>query len=266
MSIDRERYLAAATYLSSRSFPSTILSATPSLAPTAGVTIQPVLLPGIDVFNHARRRAVSWVVNNASPTTPPDEPTSSDLSISLVLHDPIGRGQELYNNYGPKPNAQFILAFGFTLPQNPDDTIVLKVGGANIQGAKWEIGRGARGMDGLWQELLNVAGAPESKEGGHEFEAELDAAEMLHDMAYDLISRLPKPDGLPSDMRSEVYTMWKDYVEGDLNLFRLQLITHPLIGQRDILESVVMFAEEREKEAIAAAKQQGIEIVREGED
>ena len=191
--------------------------------------------------------------------------TPDDPSISLVLHDPIGRNQELYKNYGPKSNTEFILAYGFTLPQNPDDTIVLKVGGANVQGARWEIGRGARGMDGLWLELLGMAGVPEPKAEGREFEVELDAAEMLHDMADDLMSRLPKPESLPSDMRSEVHAVWKNYVEGNY-LLCLQPITHPPIGQWDILESVVMFAEEKEREATAAAKQQGIEVLREGMD
>ena len=56
----RELYLTAATHLSSRAFPSTLLSDTPSLVSTP--TSYPVLLPGVDALNHARAQPVSWAV------------------------------------------------------------------------------------------------------------------------------------------------------------------------------------------------------------
>ena len=60
----------------------------------------------------------------------------SEPALALVLHTPTSRGHELLNNYGPKPNAELILGYGFALPHNPDDTIVLRLGGAGTQGRR----------------------------------------------------------------------------------------------------------------------------------
>jgi hypothetical protein len=207
------------TYLSSRAFPSSILSPTPSLASTPASPAHPVLLPGVDALNHARGHAVSWVVDRAAS----EEDAAPTLVLSLVLHDPVRSGAELFNNYGPKPNAELVLAYGFSIPNNPDDTIVLRVGGggAALQGRSWEVGRGARGAEGMWAEVLEFM-RNESGGGGEEqrsFEDELDAAGMLDYMLTQLISRLPTPRdcGEEGAMRDEVFTMWKDYVQGFLD-------------------------------------------------
>ena len=47
-----ELYLTASTHLSSRAFPSTLLSDHPTLVSTPGS--YPILLPGVDSLNHAR--------------------------------------------------------------------------------------------------------------------------------------------------------------------------------------------------------------------
>ncbi|KAF8076675.1 SET domain protein [Lyophyllum atratum] len=231
-----EAYLTAATFLSSRAFPSSLLSPTPSLLSSPHT--KPVLLPGIDALNHARGQPVSWVVsypkstNNASETP----------SISLVLHNPSSQGQELVNNYGAKPNSELILGYGFSLPQNPDDTIVLKIGG--IDGKKWEVGRSARGVDGLWNEVLrSIQQDPESTPN---YEDQLDAAGALLDMLQALLDRLPSDrEGQRVEMRPEVALMLHNYVE----------------GQRDILQSLIDFAHEKEKLAVDAARAEGIDIV-----
>lgn len=82
-------YLTAATYLSSRAFPSTLLSLAPSLVATPSSF--PVLLPGIDALNHKRGQAVTWVVDGAG---------SSGPAIGLVVHTPTPAGAEIFNNYG----------------------------------------------------------------------------------------------------------------------------------------------------------------------
>lgn len=46
----------------------------------------------------------------------------------------------MFNNYGPKPNSELLLGYGFVLPNNPEDTIVLKLGGSE---KRHEIGRDA---------------------------------------------------------------------------------------------------------------------------
>ncbi|KAG6861561.1 hypothetical protein C0995_014857 [Termitomyces sp. Mi166 len=195
-----------------------------------------LLLPGIDALNHGRKQPVSWLVSY------PDTNVTSTATpkISLVLHNPFTRGQELLNNYGAKPNSELILGYGFALPQNPDDTIVLKIGGSS---EKWEIGRSARGAEGLWNEILtSVQQTPDSLN----YEDQLDAAGTMLDMLQALLDRLPPDrDDRGVDMRPEVAVMLDYYVE----------------GQRDILESLVNFAHEKERLAIEQARAEGIEIV-----
>ncbi|KAI1790900.1 SET domain-containing protein [Ganoderma leucocontextum] len=264
-----ERYLSAATYLSSRAFPSTVLSETPSLATTE--TSYPVLLPGIDALNHARGHPVSWVISapsashrSESSSTPEPEP-----SISLVIHTPTPSGEELLNNYGPKPNAELILGYGFSLPDNPDDTIVLKIGGPSAAAAfaspepsaGWEVGRDARGAEPIWHAVLSAVRAQntgadegdEDEDGGDTMvEDELCAADMLAEMAQGLQDRLPSfpPDLDASDIRPEVLRMLEHYVE----------------GQRDILQSLVAFAQEKEARALQRAKELGLDVVEEEEE
>ncbi|KAG6817890.1 hypothetical protein H0H87_001722 [Tephrocybe sp. NHM501043] len=230
-----EFYLTASTYLSSRAFPSSLLSRTPTLLSSPDT--KPVLLPGIDSLNHGRKEPVSWVVTYPEASAH----SSNSPKISLVLHRPSTQGQELLNNYGAKPNSELILGYGFALEQNPDDTIVLKIGGTN--GKKWEIGRSAQGAEGLWNEVLSSV--QQSAESSN-YEDQLDAAGALLDMLQALIDRLPpQKDNQKVEMRPEVALMLNSYVE----------------GQRDILESLIDFAHEKERLAVEQARMEGIEIV-----
>jgi hypothetical protein len=174
------------------------------------------LLPGVDLFDHSRQSRVSWVVSHVA------EPGGSaagdacrsdrgpgELCIDLVHHPAANRGQELFNNYGAKPNAELILAYGFSLPQNMDDSIVLKIGGGS--GKRWEVGRNALGVEGVWEEILGLV----TKKGESErtFEDHLEASEVLVDMTQTMLDRLPDVDG-HADMRPEVALMLKNLVQG----------------------------------------------------
>ncbi|TFK92891.1 SET domain-containing protein [Polyporus arcularius HHB13444] len=260
-----DRYLTASTYLSSRAFPSTVLSSTPSLVATP--TSHPVLLPGIDSLNHARGHPVSWVVSTADVSGP---------SIALVIHSPTPSGSELLNNYGPKPNSEFILGYGFSLPNNPDDTIVLKIGGPSTgrssesassseaskadAARRWEVGRNARGAEPVWEAVLAAviaqsADDDEMDEEGDEdepsVEDELCAADMLAEMIQSLYDRLPPfPPANAAEIRPDVLLMLDHYLE----------------GQRDILEALVAFAREREAGAMEKAREQGLDVVDEEEE
>ncbi|KAH9915320.1 SET domain-containing protein [Fomitopsis serialis] len=241
-----ERYLTAATYLSSRAFPSTLLSPEPSLVPTS--TSHPILLPGVDALNHARAHPVSWVVSATSPVSYSELNvglSENSQSISLVLRTGTQSGHELFNNYGPKPNAELILGYGFSLPHNPDDTIVLKIGGAapgSGSQPKYEVGRDASGAELVWGAILAaICEDPEEVT----VEDELDAAEMLVEMAEDLRNRLPQPRAAAQDLRPEVATMLEHYLE----------------GQRDIMHSLIAFARDKQRQAIQQAREQGLQIV-----
>lgn len=131
------------------------------------------------------------------------------------MHGPTQANTEIFNNYGPKPNSELILGYGFSLPDNPDDTIVLKIGGQDgAGGARWEVGRDAQGADGLWDELRTIlsVGADEV----YEWEIDLDTAETLRDMISSKIAHLPKPTTSTVDVRSDVLYMIQNYILGML--------------------------------------------------
>ena len=222
----REQYLTAATYLSSRAFPSTLISGKPSVA--ISKDSYPVLFPGVDSLNHARRQPVSWVVDPLPPTDPGKD-LAQYLGLSLLVHLPSRPGEELLNNYGAKPNSELILGYGFSLEGNPDDTIVLSIGGkpaasAPSSGEKetWEVGRDARGIGGIWNRVLDIvssASTPEVEESeATRFENQLDAASTLSEMCQSYLDRLPQIPAIlnaPSpELRPEVLKMIAHYIEG----------------------------------------------------
>lgn len=205
MPLHREHYLTAATHLSSRAFPSALLSQSPSLAPRPDS--HPVLLPVIDALNHARAHPVSWAVSSDPVNT-----------LSIVEHGRIPAGGEVLNNYGPKPNAELVLGYGFALPDNPDDTLVLKLPDAERR----EVGRGGRGVDCVWEDvciaILKGAGC-----GNDEFEQDeetrlaiqYDAARTLEDMLAQRLQTLPTlPEYAPPGVRVDVLGMLRHYVAG----------------------------------------------------
>ena len=107
----RDHYLWACTIISSRAFPSYILNGDKE-HPTQ------VLLPCIDVFNHRRAEQVIWF-------------TDYKTSDVQMLHEaPIKAGEEVFNNYGAKPNDELLLGYGFVLQDNPEDALSLVMGTA----------------------------------------------------------------------------------------------------------------------------------------
>lgn len=151
------------------------------------------------------------------------------LGLSLVVHSWTRAGEELLNNYGPKPNSELILGYGFSLEDNPDDTIVLSIGGGPTTPAsnsaetnKWEVGRNARGVEGVWRYVSDAVSSslqPEAEESpATRFEGQLDAASMLSEMCQLYLGQLPQVSqfsGAPATMaRPEVLTMFSHYIEG----------------------------------------------------
>ncbi|KAI5117177.1 hypothetical protein M0805_008156 [Coniferiporia weirii] len=271
-----DMYLAVATYISSRSFPSTLLSHAPSLVATP--SSYPVLLPGVDSLNHARNQPVTWGVSRLAQLpseTSADRSGSNDLCVSLTLNAPPRAGAELFNNYGPKPNASFILGYGFALPDNPDDTIMLKIGTSSSSGGKddsgvggarmapgYGIGRGARGADELWDDVRQLIGAGyedqdvdiatvesdgDQDRAARELQLDMETAGTLSDMVSSLLSRLPllTENNASTQVRREVQTMWKYYVR----------------GQIDILETLLAWLEEKDEKTMKRAEELGIDVV-----
>ena len=200
------------------------MSETPSLSASEGS--YPVLIPGVDSLNHGRGRPVSWII---SPTDPSPN-AGQHLGLSLTIHSSSQPGEELLNNYGAKPNSELILGYGFSLECNPDDTIALSIGGGPATSdsrpedkERWEVGRNARGVEGVWNYVLNAVSStsnPEKAENleATRFENQLDASSMLLEMCRSYLDRLPQipavlDESLP-EVRSEVLTMFTHYIEG----------------------------------------------------
>ena len=182
----REQYLAATTYISSRAFPSRLLSLPPTNDQQAAATgpdetdgkeegadgSYPVLLPGLDLFNRAyglifrtstprrgrfcsirflptlrpgplvfeltadsRGQPITWLsspvsrdTSDDSSSNPSPESSTAVPSVSFLNPKPIASNTEVYNNYGPKSNEELLLSYGFVIPSNPDDTLILRLG------------------------------------------------------------------------------------------------------------------------------------------
>ena len=242
-SAQRERYLTASTYLSSRAFPSTLLSTPPSLLQSPHS--YPVLIPGVDSLNHARAQPVSWVVSHTPSTA------KSQGTISLVARTAVDGGAEIFNNYGAKPNSELLLGYGFTLPNTPDDTIVLKIGGAAGDDApQHEVGRAARGADSVWDAIAEALKAQEDgEEEVPEWQIVLDSADMLRSMTEALLARLPS---VP--------------VSGAVRADIADMIGHYVSGQHEVLQDLVESANSREADGVAMARREGVVVQLEGDD
>ena len=73
-------------------------------------------------------------------------PSSSRGRISVVLPKETPSGEQIWNNYGAKPNDELLLAYGFTLPSLSYDTSPLLLAAASIPPASKEV-LGELGLD-----------------------------------------------------------------------------------------------------------------------
>lgn len=212
----------AATYLSSRAFPSSLLSATPTIA--AKETSYPVLLPAVDSLNHRRAEKISWVVTTAHSndnTLPTDE-----LQITLQSGKIVEAGEEVLNNYGLKSNAELILGYGFSLPDNPEDVLVLKLGGDATSGRRFELGRSLHELDGVFQEFRRAFIAQVSSADPdavlEDWEIEMEVTDRLKEMLATMADRLHvtqnKLEAYEKEQkgtaRPEVIEMIRNYIRG----------------------------------------------------
>ncbi|OAV90828.1 hypothetical protein PTTG_02181 [Puccinia triticina 1-1 BBBD Race 1] len=140
-------YFWANTIVNSRSFPSTLLLAPSSSnnpdrahsqRPSSAAPNEsaPILLPGVDIFNHKRGSKVEW------RSVPLDSLHLKSIEI-VSLENQIPRGEQVFNNYGPKSTGELILGYGFalgeedwkksggdqeeTMVMNPDDFYPIKL-------------------------------------------------------------------------------------------------------------------------------------------
>lgn len=102
----RDLYLWACGVFNSRSFPAK------TIYPGIGDTIS-ILVPAVDFINHELEAAVHWNCMHETRFT---------LAPARVVHP-----GEIFNNYGPKSNEEFLFGYGFCILDNPHDTASLKL-------------------------------------------------------------------------------------------------------------------------------------------
>lgn len=97
----------------------------------------PVLFPVQDAVNHDPTARVDW--------------TFDPGRFGLTVNDPIEPG-EFFNNYGPKSNNELLLGYGFCIPDNPYDTVLLtlKQPPEKLQTELRQVHPGYFNRDGLW--------------------------------------------------------------------------------------------------------------------
>jgi hypothetical protein len=126
----RELYRWAATILTSRCFPQSVLDLqdlsgedadAPFWKSSVGKRLReqdatvkfPVLLPVFDLANHDPKARMIWQKGTGS--------------VTLVNKDVVGKGGQVFNNYGPKGNEELLMGYGFTIENNEADTFGLAV-------------------------------------------------------------------------------------------------------------------------------------------
>lgn len=83
----------------------------------------PILIPGYDIFNHARAHAVTWSFSR------PTEQAECG-SVEMTLNYEVPGAHQVYNNYGGKSNEEFLSSYAFTLDETHEDTLALKLSGS----------------------------------------------------------------------------------------------------------------------------------------
>ncbi|KZP00007.1 SET domain-containing protein, partial [Calocera viscosa TUFC12733] len=228
----------ACTWISSRAFPSSLLSTSnPNASSPDSV---PVLLPVIDCLNHKRAHPVTWLTSaRLLPQAQASGVGERGPYINLVHHPALEAGWQVFNNYGPKGNAEFLLGYGFTIPDNPDDTILLSI----PKGPAHEIGREGRGIQPLWNEVRERMGIDSTDT---DWQNIMDAGQAMSDM---ILVKLDVHDVVDDEIDMEaVRPLVRGYIKNYME------------GQRDILESMHEYCQRMQRHAVQQAKAEGVEL------
>ncbi|KAF2104297.1 SET domain-containing protein [Rhizodiscina lignyota] len=101
-----EMFLWAASMFSSRCFPSNLT------LPNRGEPFS-LLYPVLDCLNHEFGAKATWFFK--------------DGSFSLSVEKALKKGEQVFNNYAPKGNEELLLGYGFTLPGNSADEVMVRL-------------------------------------------------------------------------------------------------------------------------------------------
>lgn len=177
-----------------------------------------------------RGQPITWL---SSPVT--CDSGSSVPAISFVAPEAIAADQQIFNNYGPKPNDELLLGYGFVLSPNPDDTVTLRLGAANSEKVEEMLKAKNVSMDQAFvvakdgtlpKDLVEVvrvmlaAAKPPAHGHAHEgseeeLQDELDTLEQLGGMLDDrLVAIEDAQKQVSGEVRDEVRLMCDVYVSG----------------------------------------------------
>lgn len=112
----------ATTIVDSRAFPPRLVG-----QPRDQSLTGPILVPGLDAFNHARQASVTWTYHEPSAV---EESASEKAKVTLTIHNGLSKGQQVFNSYGPKSNEDFLASYAFVDPAMQDDVVSLVLGGS----------------------------------------------------------------------------------------------------------------------------------------
>ena len=186
-------------------------------------------------MNHKRAHPVTWSVLNTETSSKPSELGSTDCSLGLVSEVATQPGEEVLNNYGPKPNSSLILGYGFALPDNPDDTMSLKVAskGSRATHDSIVVGRNAEGAEELWTSVKTLSDLLDEEDdllsldldGAKDVIRDKDVIDSLREMLAGLLSRLQEASGRKMESQdpvraNQIAVMHRYYLDGQLDIVR----------------------------------------------
>lgn len=184
--ISFDDYLWAHLIVTSRAFPNKIVN---PYAESHSV----MLLPVIDLLNHQPGSKVQWSSSG-----------SGNFKLTNLQEIPLAGQYELFNNYGPKGNAELLMGYGFVLEENEFDILQLSLSLPEAM---------KTGIMNEWNVRLptladytyninkstqkNVIQSTQKKEGGEDKQETTLCQEMSEDATLFMLNKFhPIPDGL----------------------------------------------------------------------
>lgn len=164
------------------------------------------MVPILDICNH--RPGEDWIKLQAE----------GDMLLVITNCDLLP-GDEIYGNYGDKSNEILLYAYGFSLQNNPFDSVAVKIGAAQLASADpsqpdpslpYYILRG-EGIQGipveLWKALSSLGGdevEEEEEDGEEEVEVGLEECQLLIQFLEKKMKVLESSEGLAEATRRAI--------------------------------------------------------------
>lgn len=175
-------------------------------------------------------------------------PVGDVPAISFVAPSSIAADAEVFNNYGAKSNESLLMGYGFVITENPDDSVVLRLGGAPESAAatlkakgldattRFTIGRDGQIPQQLLEIMRIIVGQDSDDEDSddehavHEYEiealeTELNVLEMLQAMLESKVDGIAGSTERGEGVRDSVAKMVEVYRQGQVDIINKTLET-----------------------------------------